>query len=269
MLTAILKSGGFDFPPASANSNHPSLDDSRPLTIDPRVTSRIPVTQHSDRERESERRRMIVDNETQQYLASRRGIARHSHHQNQSAANQNFPTSAIRPHILGSRLRRRVTATHAGTSINPHRNSLQFGPTSFGLDLPEPSLPRRTSVDMNLAEYSGEAEVNRRRKRPKLGDEFSTIRSRGFRYDWKGRAAPGRLKMEIHECNGGLHSGAAAQDCGRYKQENILVNDQSVYCTEANKCNIIMRHGEEACFSVTKLVIKAPGSLFTAPYVFT
>ena len=141
---------------------------------------------------------------------------------------------------------------------------MQFSPASFGIELPEPH-PHINPVDMATAEYSGEAEVNRRRKRRKVDDDHADIGMKGFRYGWKGQVVPGQLKMEIHECDGGLHSEAAAQDHQQYRQDNLLRNDKSVYCTDKSKCNVILRHLGETCFTLKKVVIKAPERGFTAP----
>ena len=258
------QSGSFDFPPASADTN--TLEYARSTTIDPRVTSRRNMGSRSailhqyERERQQEHRRRIIQAEI---LASRAGTRRQVH-EDQVSSNPHFPTSAVRPRVSASRIRRRVTAGFA----SPHRSPIHFGPAGFGLDFPEPILPRIGSPDMALAEYSGEAEVNRRRKRPKLDHRYSTRGSKGFHYEWEGRARQGRLAMDIQECDGGIHAEVATQDCHRYKLENLLKNDQSVYCTERNKCNIILKHSGDVCFNMTKIVIKAPERGFTAPQVY-
>ena len=208
---------------------------------------------------ENEERRRIMDAEYRHYTASH---TRRQHHEDQAAANQNFPTSAVRPRILGSRLRRRVTSS---MNSSQQRGPVQFNPASFGIDLPEPSIPRIASPDIAAAEYPVEAEVNNRRKRRKINDDRSSEGLRGFQYGWKGQVVPGQLKMEIMACDGGLHSEAAAQDRHQYRQENLLRNDRSVYCTDKSRCNIILRHMGETVFDLKKLVIKAPESGFTAP----
>jgi len=50
-----------------------------------------------------------------------------------------------------------------------------------------------------------------------------------------------------------------------YRPENILKNDQSVYCTKSANCNILLRHRGDTTFSLERLVIKAPERGFTAP----
>ena len=141
---------------------------------------------------------------------------------------------------------------------------MQFSPASFGIDLPEPTLPTMGWPDLTTAEYSGEAEVNRRRKRRKLDDDRASGAFRGFSYGWKGQVIPGQLRMELHGCDGGLHADAVRQG-QQYWPHNLLRNDKSVYCSEKSQCNIILRHVAGTCFTLKKLVIKAPERGFTAP----
>ncbi|KAL9128662.1 MAG: hypothetical protein Q9217_002690 [Psora testacea] len=261
-------SGNFDFPPATAGTEHSSSQTNRPTTIDPRVTRQGVLDSQAAIYRQqlvNEERRRIYEDEYRHYTTSH-GSTRRQHHEDEAAANQNFPTSAVRPRVLGSRLRRRVYPQErvTGSLSNPHRGPVQFSPASYGIDLPEPSLPRIGSRDMATAEYSGEAEVNRLRKRRKLDDDRSSAGMKGFSYGWKGQVVPGQLRMEIHDCDGGLHA-EAAQQGQQYWPQNLLRNDKSVYCTEKSQCNIILRHIGETCFTLKKLVIKAPERGFTAP----
>ena len=119
-------------------------------------------------------------------------------------------------------------------------------------------------------EYSGEAEVNRRRvKRRKLdSDSLSNGHLRGFRYGFRGQVVPGPLKMEIVSCDGGIHSDAVMH-AREYHPENVLRNDKSVYCTDRSECNLILQHMGQTPFTLKKLVIKAPERGFTAPLVLT
>ena len=213
----------------------------------------------------NEERRRIFDDEYRRFTSSP-GSTRRQHHEDQAAANQHFPTSAVRPRVLGSRLRRRVYPQErvTGGLPNPQRGPVQFSPASYGITLPEPTLPRIGSPDLATAEYSGEAEINRRRKRRKLDNDRSVDGLNGFSYGWRGQVVPGQLKMEIHDCDGGLHA-EAAQQGQQYWPQNLLRNDKSVYCTEKSQCNIILQHVSETCFTLRKLVIKAPERGFTAP----
>ncbi|KAG8532107.1 uncharacterized protein KY384_003744 [Bacidia gigantensis] len=257
-------SGGFDFPPASVDTDS-SSENHRPTTIDPRVTqTSFPQTQIDLLRQE----RMYVEQRRSSHdvrLAQQRPISalhastRRQHHEDQAVANQNFPTSAIRPRVVGSRIRRRLNNNANASS----RTSMHVA--SFGVGLPEPTLPRVGSAAMVSAEYSGEAEVNRRRKRCKLDEDRLTRGTKTFSYGWKGQVVPGPLRMEIHSCDGGLHNEAFQQDRHQYHRDNMLCNDKSVYCTDRGHCNIILKHVGEASFELKKLVIKAPESGFTAP----
>lgn len=124
-------------------------------------------------------------------------------------------------------------------------------------------IPRIVDPDLWDREYSGEAEVNKRRaKRRKLDISGQLSPSyRGFSYGHRGQVVPGPLKMEIVSCDGGVHAHGS-----EHFPENILRNDKSVYCIQGTKCNIVLRHQGETAFCLKKLIIKAPESgLFTAP----
>ncbi len=130
--------------------------------------------------------------------------------------------------------------------------------------LDHPAL-RLDSPDINTREYSGEAEVNRRRaKRRKLDGDPLSSSFKGFSYGYHGQVVPGKLKMEIFSCDGGLYIDPACLGAD-YCSENVLRNDKSVYCTDSNNCNIIMSHQGKTTFCLDKLVIKAPERGFTAP----
>ncbi len=80
------------------------------------------------------------------------------------------------------------------------------------------------------------------------------------RYGRYGQVLPGKLDMEIVSCDGGLYSEGAS-----YAAENILADDESVYCTKGNRCNIILRHYGGTPFSLEELVIRAPATNFSSP----
>ncbi|KAK6950475.1 hypothetical protein Daesc_008803 [Daldinia eschscholtzii] len=105
------------------------------------------------------------------------------------------------------------------------------------------------------------AEENRRVKRRRLDSDRLPSSFQGFRYGKYGQVEPGQLTMELVSCDGGIYS-----DNGhRYAAENILKNDQTVYCTEGPRCNIILRHQGSTVFTLKELIIKAPRSHFTSP----
>ncbi|KAI4147616.1 MAG: hypothetical protein L6R39_003059 [Caloplaca ligustica] len=132
---------------------------------------------------------------------------------------------------------------------------------SGALDPPAPRIP---SPNATTRDYSGEASVNeasrQRAKRRKLNDGL-LAKDFGPSYGYRGQVVPGPLRMEIVFCDGGLHE--YAKD--KYRPENVLRNDLSVYCTRSSKCDLVLRHQGGAPFCLSKLVIKAPETGFTAP----
>ncbi|KAA8901717.1 hypothetical protein FN846DRAFT_111428 [Sphaerosporella brunnea] len=72
-----------------------------------------------------------------------------------------------------------------------------------------------------------------------------------------------QLPMELRYCDGGRYDGPAyTRD---YSPECALRDDSSVYCTKNARCNMILRHVDGECFSLTKLVIRAPRTGYTSP----
>ena len=170
-----------------------------------------------------------------------------------------------------SRLRRRGVAfpNHTDASTSTLMEQLDNATTVADslLDQPLQSYPRRSgSPDVNRRESPSEAEINRRRKRRKIdhADRSLYLGNLGFRYGHKGSVVPGPLQMEIESCDGGIISQLSMHG-QLYAPENVLRNDQRVYCTHQNRCNLILKHKGGATFSLTKLVIKSPESGFTAP----
>ena len=128
----------------------------------------------------------------------------------------------------------------------------------------DPPRPPTDSPDITVQEYSGEAAVNeanrQRAKRRKLNDGL-LAKNFGPNYGYRGQVLPGPLRLEIVFCDGGLHEWGK----DKYRPENILRNDLSVYCTRSSKCDLVLRHEGGAPFCLQKLVIKAPETGFTAP----
>jgi len=104
------------------------------------------------------------------------------------------------------------------------------------------------------------SEDSRRIKRRKLDSDRPSSSFTGFRYGRYGQVEPGPLTMELVSCDGGIYSEGSA-----YAAENILKNDDSVYCTKGNRCNIVIRHQGATAFSLQELIIKAPGQNYSAP----
>lgn len=100
-------------------------------------------------------------------------------------------------------------------------------------------------------------------KRRKLDHNSSPPSKKAFKYGHYGQVEPGRLKLDLHSCDGEVHESGSVH----LGPDNVLKHDQSVYCTKAPKCNIILRHHDGSAFCLEKLHIVAPSSGFTAPYV--
>ncbi|KAI1117058.1 hypothetical protein F5Y14DRAFT_404666 [Nemania sp. NC0429] len=109
-------------------------------------------------------------------------------------------------------------------------------------------------------------EENRRVKRRKLDSDRLSSDFKGFRYGKYGQVQPGPLTMELVSCDGGIYlDDTTNHAAGKYAAENILKNDNTVYCTKGPRCNIVLRHQGATVFTLKELVIKAPRSNFTAP----
>jgi hypothetical protein len=142
---------------------------------------------------------------------------------------------------------------HASEQLQAASSSLR--------SLLDDTVPRISSPSLQAEEYSEEAEHNRRTKRRKYDHDRLDNYFTGFSYGKYGQVEPGKLKMEIVSCDGGMY-----QDYGGdYCAENVLKNDNSVYCTKSNRCNLILRHQGATVFSLKELIIKAPHSGYTAP----
>jgi hypothetical protein len=130
------------------------------------------------------------------------------------------------------------------------------------LDLTQPISPTLPDLFNSLNPQRHELpEDNRRVKRRKLDSNRLSSNFRGFQYGKYGQVEPGHLKMELVSCDGGIYS----DDTTKYSAENILKNDNTVYCTEGPRCNIVLRHQGATVFTLKELVIKAPRSNFTSP----
>ncbi|KAJ9154983.1 Regulator of chromosome condensation (RCC1)-like protein [Pleurostoma richardsiae] len=123
-----------------------------------------------------------------------------------------------------------------------------------------PTMSPLPSIGSPPSRGQDHSEEPRGRKRRKLDPNTSSSGYKGFRYGRYGQVEPGRLTMEIVSCDGGMYS-----DESSYAAENILKNDNSVYCTKGNRCNIVLRHQGATVFSLKELVVKAPGSNYSSP----
>jgi hypothetical protein len=110
-----------------------------------------------------------------------------------------------------------------------------------------------------------EADNNRASKRRKLDHARSSIKFSGFQYGHYGQVEPGKLNMEIESCDGGTYREDHGAGAAAYAAANVLKNDNSVYCTKGNRCNLVLRHQGLTPFSLTELSIKGPYKDFTDP----
>lgn len=125
------------------------------------------------------------------------------------------------------------------------------------LDDPVPNI----SSPILDPEYRDITDQNRRAKRRKLDSDRPDAGFSGFSYGRYGQVEPGKLKMEIVSCDGGIFQ----DHSGNYAAENVLRNDASVYCTKSPRCNLVLRHQGSTVFCLKELIIKAPHSGYTAP----
>lgn len=102
-----------------------------------------------------------------------------------------------------------------------------------------------------------------RSKRRKLDDGTYDEDPQTFQYGFDGQVVPGQLRMQLISCDGGEYSDPHVP-INNYPQ-NILLDDNSVYCTKSNKCNILLKHVGGMPFTLTTIVIKAPRAGFDAP----
>lgn len=99
----------------------------------------------------------------------------------------------------------------------------------------------------------------RRTKRRKLDSEDAQEGIQGFRYGHHGQVVSTPLNMEISTCDG-------PQNGTKVLAKSILLNDRSVYYSDDNRCNFILRHRGDSPFCLKKLVIRTPTSGLDAPY---
>ncbi|KAL8791390.1 MAG: hypothetical protein Q9213_000006 [Squamulea squamosa] len=254
-------SGDYDFPSASSHQPFPSVR-SRTQSLHTRQASRANL--------ENQRRLL----EAQLHDTEVEIHRRHLQSNTTTLASTQAPMSALRSRTrqvplntsfpwLQARGRESRALRGGSQTMQDAIDRLNQASSHISIALDQ-SGSRPRSPNLMSEEYSGEAavnEVNRQRaKRRKLNDGMLP-RSFGPSYGYRGQVAPGRLRMEIVFCDGGLHESGEEKYC----PENLLRNDLSVYCTRTSKCDLVLRHQGGAPFCLQKLVIKAPENGFTAP----
>ena len=272
----MIQSSNFDFPPATTRSSSSTTTDQDAYLQDSGLSgirsAQSEIMEEDGSSAQSNTRRVRIRESAIREEIRRRSIARASYGL-PSSEHVGSSGYRLRAHVgSGPRHQSRyIYRTHEESSSPARGGSLQqaverLNETSSSLrSLLGHDTPRLSSPEINTREYSGEAEVNRRRaKRRKLDGDPLSSSFKGFNYGYYGQVVPGKLKMEIFSCDGGLHTDAARHGT-EYCSENVLRNDKSVYCTDSNNCNIVMCHQGKTPFCLDKLVIKAPERGFTSP----
>lgn len=148
---------------------------------------------------------------------------------------------------------------------SPHRLSPESRPRRRSP--PWPALTPSPNASRSSSLMSPPAQLGRdehgRQKRRKLETDDNREGFKGFNYGLYGQVMPGELKMEIASCDGGNYDPDGV--CSR--PENVLNNNQTVYSTKEDRCNLVLCHRDEAPFCLKKIVIRAPQGGFDAPYV--
>jgi hypothetical protein len=151
--------------------------------------------------------------------------------------------------------RRDESASNGLTDLRNAGRQLEAASSTLRALLDDP-VPDISSPILEPEDYHNHRSKRRRLDTDKIDSGFA-----GFRYGKYGQVEPGKLKMEIVSCDGGIFQ----QSGGDYSAENVLRNDTTVYCTKSNRCNLVLRHQGSTVFSLKELVIKAPHSGYTAP----
>ncbi|RMZ29452.1 hypothetical protein D0859_06469 [Hortaea werneckii] len=127
---------------------------------------------------------------------------------------------------------------------------------------------RRRSPSNNTDELAGvsatEQSSRHRPKRRRLAPTEPSEKKQPIAYGRYGQVEPGRLRLELVSCDGGVH--IDPRHPGQFLgARNILQHDKSVYCSERSSSNIILRHADDTPFCLEKLHIVGPEHGFTAP----
>ncbi|KIW00707.1 uncharacterized protein PV09_07693 [Verruconis gallopava] len=290
-------SGGFDFPPAS--------DTSTPIGSLTQRFDNLRQTFQSDRSSRPHIDHYSPSNTStnSQFLPTppptiprpRRRIA-HPRGMSSSTTSNSSVSNGLRPRSAGSApspgFASRWRQLAEGTRAHMRRLREEMSEESGGI---AGELRERRDLLDRMSEHLDEAETrlrgietapsppttnsssvpSRRRshKRRKLSrDHEPSIQSTSVLepYGRYGQVVPGQLKMEIVFCDGGEYpgdprSGMLHMEGGNYRPENVLRNDESVYCTRNSRCNLMLRQKGEALFHLESLIIAAPKRGYTAP----
>ena len=133
--------------------------------------------------------------------------------------------------------------------------------------------PRAAAPNASATGLGSSDEPIRRRKRRRVDDSDSSDKNARIEYGYNGQVVPGKLKMQLVSADGGIAEDSAQQRSmlgsigymPYYGEQNILKDDDSVYCAKSPRCNIVLSHQGESTFSLERLVIKAPRAGFADP----
>lgn len=257
-------SGGHDFPQASASP----LPASRPRASASRIDqlSQFLGRRRQDREQWTDgaaQRRSGTDPASRRQAG--RAIPRHAERESGTGSLSSGSTSGLalpRPWAVpGERYLRR------GHARSREQRSSDIDPTDILESLSDIPLNQFRDPGLTRRERSpaGDLDGQRRQsKRRKLDHNTSQAPEYdGFKYGYKGQVVSGRLRMEVFSCDGGEYERYNSERL--YRVQNVLKNDNSVYCSESSRCNLLLKHIGEVPFTLEKIVIRAPDRGFTAP----
>jgi hypothetical protein len=105
-------------------------------------------------------------------------------------------------------------------------------------------------------------EHQRQTKRRKLTHNKEPPNYSPIKYGWNGQVDPGHLQLEIVSSDGGEYPPGLGTS---FTAENVLRDNNEVYCSSSSKCNLLFRHQAETTFHLDALAVKGPALGFTAP----
>lgn len=197
--------------------------------------------------RANERRRPYID-----VPAEAPEVARvPSPSQTTSLSNGSSPANLVRS-------RRRAFRSSQRLARNQDRSVQSLPPSSIYNPSARPTSPLPDPPDPYATR-----DYRSRTKRRKLDDGSYEDESKAITYGHKGQVVPGQLQLEIASCDGGEYQDPDIPT--NSWPQNVLQDNALVYCTKSSRCNMLLRHVGGMPFTLTKLVIKAPGAGYDSP----
>ena len=187
----------------------------------------------------------------------RRDLESHLQEQDNASASEGVPQSNSPANLMRSR--RRALRPSERLPRHQRERLAQTGRNSAAETYVSPSSLSPTWPDQT----SDDRGDRQRAKRRKLDDGTYEEDPRTFSYGNNGQVVPGQLRLDIISCDGGEYSDPHTP-INSYPQ-NVLNDDNSVYCTKSNRCNLLLKHVGGMPFTLTEMVVKAPRSGYDAP----